>query len=342
MTGFDRVQAAMQFQRPDRLPVTMHNFLPATAATGRAFPEVLRDGELLAEAVLAAWREFGHDMIQLENGTVCSAEACGVEVHYQDESPPALGRPALERLEDVAALAVPDPYTTFPMNELLRAARIVSREIQGKAWLCARADQGPFSLATQIYGVERLMIEVGEDARGELIHALLDYCRRVTTRFALALKECGGHSTSIGDSIAGPDVLAPRMYRKYAWVHEQAMAEELSANSLPLHIHICGNASRIAQDFVATGARVLEVDHKTDARLIKDAARGRACLLGNIDTNTFAFGKAWDIADAVRELIPVWAPDGGCIVSPGCGLGSNTPAANIHAMIEAVRMCSDF
>ena len=35
--------------------------------------EVLRSRELLAEAMLAAWREFRHDMILLENGTACNA-----------------------------------------------------------------------------------------------------------------------------------------------------------------------------------------------------------------------------------------------------------------------------
>ena len=342
MTGRERVQAAMEFRRPDRLPVTMHNFLPAALATGRSFQDVLRNGELLAEAVLAAWREFGHDLIQLENGTACSAEACGVEVVYQDASPPAVRKAMLQRLEDVASMQVPDPYQTFPMNVLLRATRIVSREIGDKAWLCARADQGPASLATQLYGAERLMLAIGEDLEEKLIHALLDFSRKVATRFAIALAECGGHSTSIGDSIAGPDVMAPKQYRKYAWGQEKAMAQELWSRGIYLHIHICGNATRIAEDFVATGARVLEVDHKTDARKIKDVARHKACLLGNIDTNTFAFGSPRDIASACRELIPIWALDGGCIISPGCGLGSNTPAGNIHAMIEAVRSCEVF
>ncbi|MCL5745740.1 MAG: hypothetical protein M1541_17750 [Acidobacteria bacterium] len=342
MTGLERVQAAMEFRKPDRLPVTMHNFLPAALASGRCLQDVLRNGEFLAEAVLAAWREFGHDMIQLENGTMCSAEACGVEVLYQDASPPAIRNAALKRLEDVASMQVPDPYTTFPMSELLRATRIVAREIGDKAWLCARADQGPASLATQLYGAERLLLEIGEDLQEGLIHALLDFSRKVVTRFAIALAECGGHSTCIGDSIAGPDVMAPKHYRKYAWGQEKAMAEELRSRGIYLHIHICGDATQIAEDFVATGAHVLEVDHKTDAPTIKDAARHRACLLGNIDTNTFAFGKPQDVALACRELIPIWAPDGGCIISPGCALGSNTNSGNIHAMVEAVRACEAF
>ena len=64
-------------REPDRVPVDLHNFQVAARASGLSMSEVFRDGELLAEAMLLAWREFGHDMILLENGTACNAEACG-------------------------------------------------------------------------------------------------------------------------------------------------------------------------------------------------------------------------------------------------------------------------
>lgn len=41
--------------------------------------DVFQNGDLLAEAMLKAWREIGHNMILLENGTACNAQACGVQ-----------------------------------------------------------------------------------------------------------------------------------------------------------------------------------------------------------------------------------------------------------------------
>ena len=43
------------------------------------------------------------------------------------------------------------------------------------------------------------------------------------------------------------------------------MVAELKEHGIILHLHICGNTERITDDFIATGAQVLEVDHKTDA-----------------------------------------------------------------------------
>ncbi|MFN8008454.1 MAG: uroporphyrinogen decarboxylase family protein, partial [Terriglobia bacterium] len=196
---------------------------------------------------------------------------------------------------------------------------------------------GPMDLAAQLRGLNEWMLDIALGEQCEFIHALLDYCRRVATRYAYALIECGGHSTSIGEPLAGPDLLSPKHYREYPWRHERAMAVELKSRGIILHNHICGNTTRILEDFVATDAQVLEVDHKTDSIKIKDAARHKTCLLGNIDTGLLAFGKPQEVEDACRSLIEMWKPDSGFILGPGCALGTQTPPENIHALVETAK-----
>jgi MtaA/CmuA family methyltransferase len=337
MTAIERVSAAIELRPPDRVPVDLHNFQPAAYATGLPLGQVFRDGQLLAEAMLRAWREFGHDMILLENGTACNAQACGLEVVYRDDSAPVAEKPLINSLQEVVNLKVPDPYKAFPMCEILKATRILSKELGDKAWICARADQGPMDLAAQIRGLESFMMDIAAGEEEELIHALLDFARRVATRYALALIECGGRSTSIGEPVAGPDLLSPRHYRQYPWRHEKRMVEELKARGVILHNHICGNTGPITDDFIATGARVLEVDHKTEPHKIKNAARHKTCLLGNIDTSLMAFGKPQEIEAACKELIQIWKPDSGFILGPGCALGTEVPPQNIHALVESAK-----
>jgi uroporphyrinogen decarboxylase len=317
------------------VPVDLHNFQPAAQATGRPMAEVLRNGDMLAEAMLQAWREYGHDMILLENGTACNAQACGASVVYRDESAPVVEAPLIASLAEARNLQVPDPERAFPMCEVLKATRILSREIGDKVWICARADQGPMDLAAQLRGIDNFMMDIALGEEEDLIHCLLDYARRVATRYAFALIEAGGHSTSIGEPVSGPELLSPRHYRRYPWVHQKRMAEELRQHGIILHHHICGNTAKITEDFIATGAQVLEVDHKTAPGPIKKAALGRACLLGNIDTGLVAFGSPAQVEDACRELIDLWRPGSGFILGPGCAIGPDAPAANIHALVEA-------
>ena len=337
MSSIERVQAAIDLSKPDRVPVDLHNFQPAAYATGLPMSEVFQNGELLAQAMLDAWREFGHDMILLENGTACNAQACGVEVAYRDDAAPAAHKPFIGKLEEVADLEVPDPYTTFPMNEILKATRILSKEIGDKVWICARADQGPMDLSAQLRGISELMLDIAFEEQPDLIHALMDYSRRVATRYAYALIECGGRSTSIGEPIAGPDLLSPKHYRKYPWIHERRMVDELKDHDIILHNHICGNTIPIIDEFIATGAQVLEVDHKTDIVGIKEAARNQTCLLGNIDTNLLQNGTPEEVDEACREIIEVWKPDSGFILGPGCAMGSTVPADNVHALVESAK-----
>ena len=334
MDAVERVAAAIGMRTPDRVPVDLHNFLPAARALGHPFSKTFRDGELLAQAMLDAWREFGHDMILLENGTGCNAEACGAHVTYRDDAAPVADEPIIAALDEVDRLKVPDPETTFPMSEILRATRILAKEVGDRAWIVARADQGPFDLAAQLFGMENLLLAI---AMGEAdgVNRLLDYTRTVATRYAFALLEAGGRSTSIGEPVSGPGLISPADYRRYALPQQRRMADDLKAGGGILANHICGDTIPIFDDYLATGAQILEIDHVTDPRRAKDLARGKACLLGTLDTSVITLGTPGEVRDAVREAIEILAPDGGFILGPGCALGPETPPENIHALVEA-------
>ena len=337
MNSIERVDAAIRLRKPDRVPVDLHNFQPAAAAMGGSMADVFQDGDLLAEAMLRAWREFGHDMILLENGTACNAQACGVQVVYRHDAAPAAHIPVITSLDEVDRLEVPDPYTAFPMCEIIKATRILSREIGDRVWICGRADQGPMDLASQLIGMETLMLEIALGENTDGIHRLLDYARRVATRYAFALIESGARSTSIGEPVAGPDVMSPRHYREYAMPQEKRMVDDLKAQGIILHNHICGNTIPIIDDFIATGAEVLEIDHKTDMRKAKEAGRGKTCFLGPINTTLMASGTPQEVEHACREAIEIMAPGSGFILGPGCALGTETPADNIHALVESAK-----
>ena len=130
---------------------------------------------------------------------------------YRDDSAPAAHIPVITRLEDVDKLEVPDPYTAFPMCEIIKATRILSREIGDQVWICGRADQGPMDLASQLFGMEPLMLEIATGEKADLVHRLLDYARAVTTRYAFALIESGAalHLDRRARRRAGCHVAAP-------------------------------------------------------------------------------------------------------------------------------------
>ena len=303
MNSIERTTLAIQHKIPDRVPVDLHNFLvTARMMQAGSFADFFRNGEAMAEGQLAAWRRFGHDVLIIENGTAALAEACGVQVVYQSDTAPVAKEPAIQSLDEVDRLKIPDPYMDPLLSELLKATRIVVKEIGDRAFIMGRGDQGPFSLACEIRGMSQFMLDIALEEQPEQIHRLLDFCRQVTERYALAQIEQGAHCTSIGDSPSGPDLLSPHHYRKFAYPYVRQLVDNLKKKGVLLAYHICGNATPIIQDMVSSGAAILEIDQKTELRASKAAARGKATLLGPVDPSAvMAHGSRDLVVEKCRE-----------------------------------------
>lgn len=352
MNSLTRVRTVLAGGVPDRVPVDLHNFMMVAQTSGIPFPEFFQNGEAMAEGQIQAWREFGHDVLLLENGTAALAEACGAAVEYMEGSAPVCHGPAIQSLDDIDKLVVPDPHKVHPLTENLKATRIVANEIGDKAFIVGRADQGPFSLAAMLLGMEEFLFRLaqadgarsgrrnsgGDPELAKKLHRLLEFALEVTTRYAYAQIEAGAHMTSIGESLSGPDVCSPKSYRTFEWAYAKRMVNNLKAHNIELAYHICGDATAIVPDMVETGAAVLELDYKIDMSLVKAATRGRTTVLGPVDpSGVMALGTPYDVEDAAQEAIALLGEGGGLILGPGCALPPRTPPDNVHALIEAAK-----
>lgn len=339
MNSIERTLCTLRHEKPDRVPVDLHNFMVTARLMGvDSYADFFRDGEAMAEGQIKAWRQFGHDVVLVENGTAALAEACGVRVQYQSDSAPVAKEPAIKNLDQVDRLVLPDPYTHPVLKENLKATSLVVREIGSQACIMGRADQGPFSLACEIRGMDNFMVDIALGEQKEQIHRLLDFCRQVTFRYAVAQIEQGAHCSCIGDSPSGPDLISPTLYREYAYPYMQRLMADFRAMGIICGYHICGNATPIIQDMIATGAPIIEIDQKADMRICKEAARGRATLLGPVDpSGVMAKGTPQLVREKCLEALEILAPGNGFILGPGCALPATTPDENIYAMIETAK-----
>jgi uroporphyrinogen decarboxylase len=148
--------------------------------------------------------------------------------------------------------------------------------------------------------------------------------------------EMGAHMTSIGESLSGPDVTSPKIYREFEWGYAKRLTESLKEKGIFLAYHICGDATNIVKDMVNTGAAVLELDYKVNMPRVKEIVRGRAAVLGPIDpSEIMAMGTPDQVIEKSKEAIDILGDGGGLILGPGCALPPMTPPENIHALIEA-------
>jgi uroporphyrinogen decarboxylase len=317
---------------PDRVPVDLHNFLAAIAYVKAPLSVALQDGEILAESQLHYWKVVGHDVLLVENGVIAEAQACGCTIAYSADQPARVVEHILAgELEKVDELGIPDPEKAHPMCEVLKAVRILSRQVGKLVFIMGRADQGPVALAAALRGWEQLIYDMKSNEQPALLHRLLDFCTQVQARYMLALREAGAHGTATGE--AGVDIIGPRLYRKFAYPYDCKLISQLGV--FPVALHICGDSTLILPEMVNTGAQILELDYKTDMPTAKAALRGKCAFLGPVNPELIWAGTPAEVQAAAKEAIDVLAPGGEFILGPGCALGSDTPIENVIALVDA-------
>jgi MtaA/CmuA family methyltransferase len=266
------------------------------------------------------------------------AEAVGCRVEYPENESPWIVEPALRSLEQVDRLPEVDPSSSPSLAELVEATRILVDRLGKEVCIRGESDQGPFSLAVEILGPEAFLTALLDpDSQGG-VKRLLSYAEEQVFKLACAQASAGSHITLIGESIAGPDVCSPELYRRFALPYEQRLVRRLKEKNIALGIHICGNATAIVADMIRSGALYLELDHKIEAGKVRELTAGRIALFGTLDpVGLLCRGTEKEIREQVRREIELYAPGGGYVLSPGCTLAYETPFENVRALVDAGR-----
>lgn len=336
MTSLERTLAVLDHQIPDRVPVALHNFLMACHRAGADFSRTLRSGEWLAEAELAEWREFGHDVIMHENGVCAEAEAMGCSIHYPARGAAHVDDPVIKSAEDIDKLEIPDPENTFPLNEMLKATRIMVRETGGKVFILGRADQGPMALAAALWGPENFLLAAADPDMRSQVLKLLDKCTRMNIVYGEAQKRAGAHGSSIGSY--GHSLISTKMYDELEFPGDKAFCEAMKSIGCRSFVHSCGDETKLLPNLVATGADCLELDPKTNPAACKKAVQGKTSVLGMLDPHGVLLrGDVREVREHTLGMMRVMAPGGEFLMGPGCALPPNTPLDSIHTVVECAR-----
>ncbi len=315
----------------------LHNFMMAAREAGVSMAEFRRDGRRIADCFTRTVETYGVDGVLIDVDTTVLAGAVGVPIDYPEDLPARASGPMLESLAAVRLLRPPRLEDAPSVAAVLDAVRILKARFGDAVAIRGNGDQCPFSLAGSIRGLEGWLMDLVE-APEDGVFALLEYCTAVTILYHELLAEAGSDILSNGDSPAGPDVLSPAMYRKFAWPYEKRVVAAARRLGKPYILHICGDTGLILADMVETEADGLELDYKTDVRRAREVLGGRTAFVGNIDpSGVLALGAPALVERKTRELLEVFANEPRFILNAGCAIPAETPAANVRAMIAAAR-----
>jgi MtaA/CmuA family methyltransferase len=339
MNGYERIRAALAGDRPDKVPVMLHNFLMAAREAGHTLRRFRDNPATIAASFIRAVETYGYDGILVDVDTVTVAEALGVKVDLPEDQPARWAGPRIASLAEVRDLPPPAVGGHHRVRIWLEAVRRLKDYFKGEVYVRGNCDQAGFSLASMMRGPAEWMMDLVDAANREKAHALLSYCTEAAVSFIRLMAEAGADMVSNGDSPAGPDLVSPAMYAEFAQPYEKRLVHEAHSLKLPYALHICGNTTRILDGMLATGADALELDYKTDPRVARDRMKGRAVFIGNIDpSGVLALGTPALVEARTRELLEAFAGVPGFILNAGCAIPAETPSANLRAMIAAARV----
>ena len=339
MTSLERVQAVLRGEMPDRIPVIPQSFLVCARAIGSHIGQINRNPAKMAEAHRVCQEKYGYDgcIIDVDDATL--AEACGAKVLFRETDVAVVDEhhPALNSLEEIDDLKLPDPEKDGRCCEWLETSERLMDLVGDHVFVMGRADAGPFSLLCLLRGTQNMMLDLLEEDEA-VIHHALEWATEAHIRFARAQLKTGVHSSSMGDSYASTNLVSPDIYRKFALPYEKKVTAALRDLPGAYAIHICGDATKLLDDMGTSGADILELDWKTDMGEARRRIPENVILLGNINpSDPMYLGEPETVLAQSREIIRSTAGRG-VILSSGCALGENTKEENIRAMVEAAKL----
>jgi uroporphyrinogen decarboxylase len=342
MNSRERIVAAARGLPTDRLPVAPYMGNHAAFVAGVKIRDYYEDPRRLAETQLAAWEVYRQDVLVAQSDNYYMAEGFGCKVRHHEDSTPTLERPALDDISEVDGLPQPDPAKDGRMHVYLDAIGFMAKAVKGTVAVRG-CGSGPFVMAGHILGIEKLIllladIHYGNGADAAAYDRLMTRVTDTLVRFSSMQLERGATIVQCADSLASIDVISPDMYRRYVWPYERRYFAEIRPicrrfDGVSL-LHICGNNSKVFEQYADVGADIVAIDHKADLSEAKRIIGGKACLIGNVDpASVLRFGTAADVEAAVRTCIDKAAAGGRYILGTGCEVAIQTPQENIKTMI---------
>ena len=331
MSPKERFLKALRLKKVDRPPVLSPNQTATVEqmdSLGIYFPDAYRDAHKMAMLAAAAWEQVGLEGIGVPFCQTVEAEVFGLEVKWgrrKTDIPeaPFKGHSTPDGVE------VPENFLERGRIPIVLRAIEILKERYGDEVPIMGHVIGPFSLAAHLANMEKILkMSIKNPV---LVEEFTNLGLEAIAEYANAMLEHGADAIVIENMFASVDIMGVKGYVKFAQPFDRELIRKIKG---PTILHICGDGTKIIDEMLATGATCLSIDSKTDAAQAVHASRGKAAIMGNIDTvYALAFGTPEEVVAETKRAIEA----GIDVIAPGCAISPLTPNRNLKAMVETVR-----
>lgn len=358
----ERMMLAIRREKPDRLPVTIHQWQPyhlKTYMNGMTDIEANRavglDASInyyeVTEPVSAQWRvesrlekladyDVTHYTITTPEGVLTTAEGSNAMTTWVTEH-------LIKEPEDIELLRKYRPIPVFNREGAIRTANELGGDGILRTFLFGKQG-GCWQDACELYGVENLIYATYDDP--DWVHAFLKILLEQKLRYIqdnlpglpFDLIETGGGASS-------NTVISPDIHREFCLPYDQAEHDALHALGYKTVYHTCGGMTKIGELIVENHCDVSEtlspggvggdITTDEDATRLYGVLHPHVGLIGGMDQfNILGKGSPEEIRREVRRLFALFGQDGGYICS-ACDHFFDAPPENLAIFAEAAKDC---
>jgi [methyl-Co(III) methanol-specific corrinoid protein]:coenzyme M methyltransferase len=331
----ERLLRALAGKSVDRSPVICPGGMMNSAvveimeASGTRLPAAHSDDSLMAALARSAQELTGFENFGLPFCMTIEAEALGSEVDLGSlKCEPKIAKEALASAADYQG---PKPGAVARSKRgqtVLRSLQALNKAAPDIPAIGSLT--GPISLAASLVEPAIFLRQLRKNPPAA--HKILDSVSRELIDFAAAMVESGAQAICVNDPTATGEILGPKLFREYASIYINQIADAARRLGVPVIVHICGDVRMVAKDLAAIRSDALSFDAMVSLREFKKAQPGRV-LMGNLSTYLLEFGDPEKVARAAEALVR----QGVEIKAPACGLSTSTPLANIRAFTGLVK-----
>lgn len=360
MTPKERMLCAINRGKPDRLPVTIHQWQPYHLKTYmNGMSDIEANKACGLDASINVYEVSGEEsdvwkvsftrtekdgyyvkdyVIETPEGTLTTAEGTNPMTTWVME-------PLIKKEEDIELLRKYRPVPRLNKKlvqetyDALGPDGILRTFIWGKQGGC-------WQDACELYGVENLILQTYDDPDWvhEFLSILLDqkleYIEENLPGMPFDLVETGGGASS-------NTVISPDIHQEFCLPYDTKMHDALKKHGFKSVYHTCGGMTRIAELVAKNHCDVSETLSPTsvggdigcdaDAKKVYDALHPTKALIGGMDQfHVLESGTKEEIEKEVEKLFGQFGRNGGYIMS-ACDHFFKVPPENLKYFAEAAR-----
>ncbi|MBW1798938.1 MAG: hypothetical protein JRJ21_11205, partial [Deltaproteobacteria bacterium] len=192
---------------------------------------------------------------------------------------------------------------------------------------------GPWTIAIGLRGATELIMDAMKDP--DYVHELMRFCTQQSTRFGEALVDLK-IGPNYSEAPASCSLISPTMYRTFVFPYHKEIVDHFKEKKVGVGLHVCGYTDPILEDMVNTGVTNLSIDNPTDLAKATDATRGKAVLIGNVNTNLFFSGTKEKMRQAIQDCLAKAPKDSGYILASGCEVPGVAPPEKVDWFMELI------